>query len=434
MSKFWRTIAGIIFAAVAVSAVTAGGRKESTTSTAQSPVSIQFAISPREVGKVIPDYITGFEKENPNIKVDWLQVPGVPDEQHTLYVTNMASQADKPDVLAVDVIWPGEFIANGWAAPLNDYFSSSDLDQYLPGMMNSVTVKGKVYGVPLYTNAIHLFYRKDLLDKYGLSVPRTWGELASTAKEIVQKENNPDLVGYISMWAQIEGLFMNYLQFMWGAGGQFFDGAGKVSIDTPAAVKALSTMVGYVKDGLAPQSIITYKPNDAMALFRQGRAVFMVVQDFVWPMLNAADSPVNGKVGMTRVPYFAGHSDANTVCMGGWILIVNPYSAHKAEAAKFIKYLTTEKAGLEMAVQTGSMPARKGMDKNQELLSQYPIARQLYADFAVGDVRPSAQAGAKYPELSHEMQLEIHSALAGEKSVQQALSDAQKNVAKILGQ
>lgn len=433
MSRFWRTIAVALFAAAAVSAVMAGGKKESAATGTQSPVSIQFAISPREVGKVIPDYISGFEKENPNIKVDWLQVPGVPDEQHTLYVTNMASQADKPDVLAVDVIWPGEFIANGWAAPLNDYFSSSELDQYLPGMMNSVTVDGKVYGVPLYTNAIHLFYRKDLLDKYGMSVPRTWGELSSTAKEIVRKENNPDLVGYISMWAQIEGLFMNYLQLMWGAGGQFFDSAGKVSVDTPPALKALNTMVGYLKDGLAPQSIITYKPNDAMALFRQGRAVFMVVQDFVWPMLNATDSPVNGKVGMTRVPYFAGHSDANTVCMGGWILIVNPYSTHKAEAAKFIKYITTEKAGLEMAVQTGSMPARKGIENNQQLLAQYPIAKQLYADFAVGDVRPSAQAGAKYPELSHEMQLEIHSALAGEKSPQQALADAQKNVAKILG-
>ncbi|HUX11785.1 MAG TPA: ABC transporter substrate-binding protein [Spirochaetia bacterium] len=430
MSRSGKWVAFAIFAFAAVSVAMAGGKQEPAM---QKPVSIQFAISPREVGKVIPDYISGFEKENPNIKVDWLQVPGVPDEQHTLYVTNMASQADKPDVLAVDVIWPGEFIANGWAAPINDSFSSSELSQYLPGMMNSVTVDGKAYGVPLYTNAIHLFYRKDLLDKYGLSVPKTWEELASTAKEIVQKENNPDLVGYISMWAQIEGLFMNYLQFFWGAGGHFFDNAGKASIDTPAGVKALKTMVGFVKDGLAPQSIITYKPNDAMALFRQGRAVFMVVQDFVWPMLNAADSPVNGKVGMTRVPYFAGHPDASTVCMGGWILIVNPYSTHKAEAARFIKYITSEKAGLEMAVQTGSMPARNGMDANAQLLQQYPIAKQLYADFAVGDVRPSAQAGARYPELSHEMQLEIHSALAGEKTPEQALADAQKNVTKILG-
>jgi multiple sugar transport system substrate-binding protein len=291
-----------------------------------------------------------------------------------------------------------------------------------------------VYGIPLYTNAIHFFYRKDLLDKYGKPVPQTYEQMVAAAGEIVQKEKNPDLVGYISMWAQIEGLFMNYLQFLWGDGGQFFGQAGRPAVDSPEARKALGAMVGLIKDGVAPQSIITYKPNDAMALFRQGRAVFMVVQDFVWPMLNADDSPVKGKVGMTRVPYFAGHPDARTVCMGGWILIVNPYSKSKNAAANLIKYLTSEQAGLKIAVETGSMPARNGMESNAQLLAQYPIAKQLYADFAVGDVRPSAQAGAKYPELSHEMQLAIHAALAGEKSPDQALADAQKAVAKLLGQ
>ncbi len=423
-----------ILLGLAAMVLAAGFTFASGSSESQKSVSIQFAISPREVGKVIPDFINGFEQTNPGIKVDWLQVPGVPNEQHTMYVTDLASQSDKPDVIAVDVIWPGEFIANGWAAPLNDYFTTADVSKYLPGMMNSVSVDGKIYGIPLYTNAIHLFYRKDLLDKYGLAVPKTWEELQSEAKTIVAKEGNPDLVGYISMWAQIEGLFMNYLQFMWGAGGQFFDSGGKVTVNTPAARKALTTMVNMIKDKTAPQSITTYKPNDAMALFRQGRAVFMVVQDFVWPMLNASDSPVAGKVGMTRVPYFAGNSSANTVCMGGWILIVNPYSKNKAAAAKFIKYITTEQAGLKMAVDTGSMPALNGMQNNQTLLEQYPIAKQLYADFAVGDVRPSARAGAKYPELSHEMQLEIHSALVGEKSPEKALADAQANIAKLLGQ
>lgn len=414
----------------------AGGTQEggSQKSAAQQSVSIQFAISPREVGKVIPSFINGFEQANPNVKVDWLQVPGVPNDQHTLYVTDLASQSPQPDVIAVDVVWPGEFIANGWAAPLNDYFTKAELSKYLPGMMNSVTIDGKVYGVPLYTNAIHFFYRTDLLAKYGLAVPKTWGELQSEAKEIVAKEGNPDMVGYISMWAQIEGLFMNYLQFMWGDGGSFFGPKGKVTVDTPAGQRALSTMVNMIKEGVAPSSITTYKPNDAMALFRQGRAVFMVVQDFVWPMLNASDSPVAGKVGMTRVPYFAGHPDTNTVCMGGWILVVNPYSQHKAEAAKFIKYITSEQSGLKLAEETGSMPALNGMQNNQELLSAYPIAKQLYADFAVGNVRPSARAGAKYPELSHEMQLEIHSALVGEKTPAQALAAAQANIAKLLGQ
>jgi multiple sugar transport system substrate-binding protein len=235
------------------------------------------------------------------------------------------------------------------------------------------------------------------------------------------------------MWAQIEGLFMNYLQFLWGAGGQFFDAQSNPSVNTPEAVKALSTMVDMVyKSKVAPESILTYKPNDSMALFRQGRAVFMVVQDFVWPMLNEDDSPVKGKVQMGRVPYFEGNEDARTVCMGGWILTVNPYSKHKEEAIELIKYLTSEESGLSLAVKAGAMPALKGMDTNQELISAYPISETLYKDFSVGDVRPSALAGANYPELSHIMQKAVHSALLRDKTPEQALTDAQSALEDLL--
>ena len=413
--------------------VIAGGKQETGKKAAAAPVKIQLAISPREVGKVIPPLINQFQQQNQGITVDWLKVPGVPNEQHTLYVTNMAAKAEQPDVIAVDVIWPGEFIANGWAEPLNKYFSDKEFKPYLAGMMNSVTVNGKVYGIPLYTNAIHFFYRKDLLEKYNRPVPKTWEELIDTAQYILKKENNPNLNGYISMWAQIEGLFMNYLQFFWGSGGQFFNSKGNVAVNTEAGKKALQTMVDMIyKYKMAPESILTYKPNDAMALFRQGRAVFMVVQDFVWPMLNANDSAVKGKVMMTRVPYFKGHSDARTVCMGGWILIINPYSKHKEEAAKLIKYLTSYKSALKMATETGSMPAIKGMDEDETLLKSYPIAKVLYEDFAVGDVRPSAIAGAKYPELSHIMQKEIHAALTKTKIVPRALEDAQTEIETLL--
>jgi len=398
-----------------------------------APVTIQLGISTREVGAALPELLQSFEAENPGIKVDWNKVPGVPNDQHTLYVTNLIAQADQPDVMALDVIWPGEFIANGWAEPLNNYFTKNDFDKYLEGMMNSVTLNGQVYGIPLYTNAIHFFYRKDLLEKYGKSKPETWEEMIETAKYITEKENNPDLNGFISMWAQIEGLFMNYLQFLWGAGGQFFDSNGMPNIDSPEAVKALQTMVDMIyKDKVAPESILTYKPNDAMALFGQGRAVFMVVQDFVWPLLNKDDSMVKGKIVMDRVPYFAGNSDASTVCMGGWILTINPYSKHKTEAAELIKHLTSSESGQVLAVKAGAMPAVKGMESNKELLDAYPIAETLYKDFSVGDVRPSAQAGKNYPELSHIMQMEIHSALLREKSPSQALTDAQKALEELL--
>ena len=118
--------------------------------------------------------------------------------------------------------------------------------------------------------------------------------------------------------------------------------------------------------------------------------------------------------------------------MGGWILTINPYSEHKAEAAELIRFLTTKESGQVLAVKAGCMPAIKGMENNKELLEAYPIAETLYKDFSVGDVRPSAQAGANYPELSHIMQKEIHAALLREKSPQEALNSAQKELEVLL--
>jgi trehalose/maltose transport system substrate-binding protein len=421
----------LLLAIILTVSVFATGNQEEVESS--DSITIQLGISPREVGAALPELLESFEAANPEITVEWNKVPGVPNDQHTLYVTNMIAQSEQPDVMALDVVWPGEFIANGWAEPLNDYFSDDEFSMYLDGMMNSVTLDGDVYGIPLYTNAIHFFYRKDLLDKYGKEKPETWEELIETAMYITEKEQNPDLNGYISMWAQIEGLFMNYLQFMWGAGGQFFDANGMPDVDSPEAVKALQTMVDMIyKYEVAPESILTYKPNDAMALFRQGRSVFMIVQDFVWPMLNEDDSPVKGKVVMDRVPYFEGNSDSSTVCMGGWILTVNPYSEHKAEAADLIRHLTSTESGKVLAIKAGAMPAVKGMESNSELLSAYPIAETLYKDFSVGNVRPSAQAGKNYPELSHIMQMEIHAALLREKTASDAMSDAQKALDALL--
>jgi len=434
MTQYYRmerflSVLFIVIALVAMPLSANGGSDKSEN------ISVQIGISTREVGAAMPSMIERFEAANPGISVEWNKVPGVPNDQHTLYVTNLAARSDKPDVMAVDVIWPGEFIANGWAEPLNKYFDKDFFDQYLDGMMNSVTSNGQFYGVPLYTNAIHFFYRKDLLEKYGFEAPSTWEEMIEQAQYIQEKENNQDLVGYISMWAQIEGLFMNYLQFLWGAGGQFFDDSGNARVNTAEGIKALSCMVDMIyKNNVAPESILTYKPNDAMALFRQGRAVFMVVQDFVWPMLNADDSPVKGKVVMDRVPYFKGNENAKTVCMGGWILVMNPNSKNKEAAAKLIESLTSETSGIELGTLAGSMPARKGMENNQQLLSEYPIAETLYKDFSVGDVRPSAQLGSDYSEVSHIMQKEVHSALLQQKSPAEALEDAQEQIDSLLNQ
>ena len=146
---------------------------------------ITISIGPRGFGQMTPKLIEGFMKENPQIKVNWQKISDVPNESRKLYVTNFTAESSKPDIISVDVIWPGDFAKRGWIAPLNDLFTKQELSKYNQSFAEAAIVDGKLYAIPLYIDGTHLFYRVDLLEKYGFEAPKTWEELISQSKIIL---------------------------------------------------------------------------------------------------------------------------------------------------------------------------------------------------------------------------------------------------------
>ncbi len=402
-------------------------------SMAEEKVKLVLAIGPRGFGEVAPVHLEGFQQTHPNIEVEWLKISDVPNESRNFYVTNLTARNSTPDVISVDVIWPGDFAKRGWIAPINDYFDQTEIDEFIPDFAGAAMVDGKLFAIPLYMDGTHLFYRKDLLEKYGFEPPKTWEELIMQAKTITEGENNPDLTGFISMWAKIEGLFMNWLSFFYGAGGEFFDADGNLAINSPAGIKALQTMVDILyKDQITNESILTYRPDDARVLFQQERAVFLMVQGFVWPPLTADDSPVKDKVDVTRNPYFEGHPDGHSSAMGGFLLAINANSKHKEEAAELIRYFTSYDSQLKAAISGNKAPTRAAVYTDEALQKADTILPKYGKSYAVGVVRPSAQTGAKYPKVTEIMQMEITSALHQQKTPEEALADAEAQIKALL--
>lgn len=400
---------------------------------AQGTVDLVLSVGARGFGEAAPVLIQKCEQELGNVKVAWDRISDVPNESRSIYVTNFTARSAVPDVMAVDVIWPGDFAARSWITPLDEYVTPDELSAYLPGFLAAAQQNGHTYALPLYIDGIHLFYRSDLLAKYGFEAPKTWEELVAQAQTILQGENDPDLVGFVSMWAKIEGMFMNWLAFYQGAGGTFFDADGNLAIDGEAGLLATQAMVDMLYGSkIAPESILTFRPDDARILFQQGRSVFMMVQDFVLEPLTAADSPVAGKVGFTRVPYFEGHADTNTTVTGGFLLAVNNYSKHKPEAAALAKCLTSESSQVEATLLQGKVPTRPAVYDNAQVQETRPSVAQLSDNFLVAFARPSAETGTAYPEVSEVMQSEITAALFQAKTPQQALTDAAKQIRSLL--
>lgn len=392
-----------------------------------------LSIGSRGYGGMVERNIEAFEAANPGTSVEWLKVSDVPGDSRKLYVTGLTAKSPTPDVFAIDVIWAGEFAQRGWLEPLNDYLGEEAIAAYNPSFLSAATVEGKVFAAPLYVDGTHLFYRSDLLEKYGIAVPKTWEEVISASKTVMEGEGNPQLYGFVSMWAKIEGLFMNWLSFINGNGASFFDADGNVAVNSPEAIAATQTMVDMLyEDKIVPDSILTMRPDDARTLFQQGRAVFLMVQDFVHAPLSAEDSPVAGKFDFTRNPYFEGHEDAHSTAMGGWLLAVNANSEHKEEAAKLVEYFTSYEAQLAAAIDENRAPGRTDVYAAPEM-AEAALIQKFGENYAVGVVRPSAITGSLYPRVSEVMQTEVTNALHREKTVEEALNDAAAQVNSILG-
>ncbi|MCS5602282.1 MAG: ABC transporter substrate-binding protein [Paracoccus sp.] len=392
-----------------------------------------MSIGSRGYGGMMERNIEAFEAANPGTSVEWLKVSDVPGDSRKLYVTGLTAKSPTPDVFAIDVIWAGEFAQRGWLEPLNNYLGKDAIAAYNPSFLSAATIDGTVFAAPLYVDGTHLFYRSDLLEKYGIAVPKTWEEVIAASKTVMEGEGNPQLYGFVSMWAKIEGLFMNWLSFTGGNGATFFDADGKVAVNSPESIAATQTMVDMIyKDRIVPDSILTMKPDDARTLFQQGRAVFLMVQDFVYAPLSAADSPVAGKFDFTRNPYFEGHPDAKSTAMGGWLLAVNANSENKEAAAKLVEYFTSYDAQLAAALDENRAPGRTDVYDAPEM-ADATLLKKLGDDYAVGVVRPSASTGNLYPRVSEVMQTEITNALHREKTVEQALNDAAAEINSILG-
>lgn len=393
-----------------------------------------LSIGTRGYGPAVERNIERYLAANPDVTIEWNKVSDVPGETRKLYVTSLTAASPTPDIFAVDVIWAGEFAQRGWLEPLNGLLSEDTIDNFNPSLLSASTLDDEVHALPLYADGIHFFYRSDLLEKYGLDVPTTWEEVQAASMVITEGESNPQFYGFVSMWAKIEGLFMNWLAFTNGNGGGFLDADGNVAVNSQANIEATQFMVDLLHEHqLVPDSILNMRPDDARTLFQQGRAAFLMVQDFVHTPLSAEDSPVAGKFDFTRVPYFDGHADANSTTMGGWFLGINPNSENKEAAAAFLEHFTAYEQQLTAAVEDNRAPTI-GAVYDDDSMSDAQTLAQFGANYAFGVVRPSAIAGAKYPRVSEIMQLEITNALHQQKPVEEALNDAQAQIEALLAE
>jgi trehalose/maltose transport system substrate-binding protein len=363
-------------------------------------------------------------------QVEVLQSPAAADARLALFQQMLAAGSSDVDVFQVDVVWPGTL--GGYFIDLRPYFDDATIKRNFPAAVENDTVGGKLKAMPWYADVGLLYYRKDLLDKYGIAVPRSWADLAAAARKVLDAEHaagNGALVGYVFQGKAYEGLTCNGLEWIRSfGGGEILDKNGKVTLDNPEAARALGTVAGWI-GSVAPEGVLNYAEDDARGVFQAGHAVFMRNWPYAWALMNAGDSPVAGKIGVAPLP--AGEGGISTGTLGGSGLAVSRFSKHPAEAADLIRYLTSPKEQARRATKGAYNPTIPALYHDEPLLQAQPLLRSVLPVLTNAVARPSRIAGTKYNQLSNIFWSAVHDVLAKSASAEAALGEAKRRINRL---
>jgi trehalose/maltose transport system substrate-binding protein len=375
---------------------------------------------------VLQQELKDFEAKTGN-HVNVVTMPSSTSDQFGQYKLWLAAQNPDIDVYRTDVIWAPQLASQ--FIDLTEATKDVAKDHF-PAIIQSQTVNGKLVALPVFTDAPALYYRKDLLDKYGAKVPTTWKEMADTAKMIMDKERaagNKDMWGFVFQGNAYEGLTCDALEWVKSnEGGQIVEPDGKVSINNPKAAEALDMVKGWIGT-ISPPGVLSYQEEESRGVWQTGNAVFMRNWPYAYSLGNSADSAVKGKFDVTTLPVGpSGKGSAAT--LGGWNLAVSKYTKHKDAAIALVKFLaSTDSEKKYEALQLSHLPTIISLYDDKDIASSQPIIPRWKDIFLNAVPRPSAPTQKKYNEVSKDFWSAVHDTLSGTGS-------AADNLKKLDGQ
>lgn len=392
------------------------------------PVTIVYAALQDNTGEQTNEINAFNQMHSGKIKVQYQQLPPVATDQYSKFVTAFRSQSATPDVVHIDVTWPAQFATPGWLAPIDHYVSSSYLQQFWPSAANVGKVNGKLYGIQRYMDIGMLYYRTDLVQKYGGQVPQTRDQMQAMAQQIVAAEaGNGIKYGYLLPGKKIEAIVDEWLEFIWGDGGDIGQ-PGQLNVSGATQVAALQYMHDLIYSlKLSPAGTNTYAPNDILSLFNNGQAPFMRNWTFAYAIANnPSNSKIAGKVGVA--PTLATSGNSGHGCTGGWVLGINAYSQHKDAAWTFIDYMLSQSTQKSMSMNAGLISSRPDVVNDATVQAKVPYFKQLGSILNTGNNRPKL---VNYNQFTTPLQAAINGVLSNQGAPSAALSSVQSQVGSI---
>ena len=332
---------------------------------------------------------------------------------------------------------------------LND--SAYQLDDIIPSVRNALSFDGKMYAAPFYAESSFVMYRKDVLQKAGVTMPEkpTWDQVAAAARKV----DSPDMAGICLRgkpgWGDLGASFTTVLNTFggtwWSANS---DGSvDEAMVDQPEFSEALQFYVDLVKDA-GEKDAASASFNECLTQYKDGKVAMWYDATVAAGLLEADDSAVKGKNGYAAAP--VKETDASG-WLWSWALAI-PVTSSKADLAwEYISFATgpqyLKQAGSQIPGGWAAIPP--GTRASTYEIPEYKQAAAAFAEPTLdsiasapidnpGTTKRPGVPGVQYvgiPEfqdVGNQCTEQFSAVIAGRASIDSALQNCQ-NIASQVG-
>ena len=401
---------------------------------AQEPITLRvFAGGQGQRPDLTRKLLATYMQRNPGLLIETESGGATSDLQRQYLSTVLNAKDPAIDVYLIDIVNPAQYFGAGWLEPLDAYLgpAATVLKPYLPAYATSNVIKGKLAAMPAWADAMFIYYRRDLLEKYGVTEPKTWDELAAAAKQIQAAEKSagqPTLQGLSIQGAPIEGAVCTFLLPYWSQGKAFNDANGKLTLDRAAAARGLQQWLTMVDQGVIKKNVAEVKTPDTNNEFKAGQVIFALNWSYAWDRYQQdADSRVKGRVGVMALPAVAGGE--RVTCLGGWQWAVSAYSRHKAEAAKLVHFMASPEASKLLAIQGALLPTTAALYTDPDVVQAVPWFKDAAAGVVAGKSRPLS---SEYGRVSDIIRTTTSAVLARTRTPAEGAGDIGSRLGRVM--
>ena len=361
----------------------------------------------------------------------------VPYDQITAQSTlDVMSGINEIDVFQYWYVDKEALVRDGVLADITDRIAAEETDidpaDFLGALYDAYTlVDGHRYGLPYDGDTHVLFYNREILDRNGLQPPATWDEYNAVAKAVTDAESANGVYGALLMCKQFPIILCStYANRLGGYGGDFLDANGAPALTSDAAIGAARTML-EAGPSAVPTPLETEFGNSIPVFLSGGAAMIEFWTDLGTWAQDANQSQIVDKWGVVPMPV-AGSNTVNRPAMNaGWSFGISSGSHNPEMAWEFVRMSSSKDFHIRVLTDntTGVDPTRRSaMPAYREFAPlQADAVEQAIDDAFAWPTKPQS------PKLMQSLTDELGLMMAGDKTVEQAMADAQTSWEDILG-